>query len=238
MQRTLITDRPRVGYWPFSLAELEVALALLGLLATSLALYGASLQASGICIATAAATLYLTGLLAHGGRQRTSLKLHLHGAEHGVGYVPLFCEASHSLLLMHVDDDCPSPELQALYARLLEKGVRIRRIVVERSQPAATQWARDLPEHPGLRQLFLPAGSVLGFALSFAVIDEHSVIVALPGIAAVDNPPYHEGLLLRHLVHIRDATVASAFAQTHEALWRARNLYSDRTDAIGTAPNN
>src|SRR5262245_27453672 len=114
--------RGRLRQWfPFSPTEIQIALGLLALGTTSLLLFGAPEHAVGWGSLATVAFFYLAGLLAYSHSAEYSYIRD--GSLGGHGYVQFFRKARKSLLLIHIDDDSPGPELLGLYRRLLDQGV-------------------------------------------------------------------------------------------------------------------
>ena len=219
-----MSDRgPRLRLWfPFTATELQVALGVFGFVAAALA-YGGVQE---VYLAAAAGgyvvVAYLAGLLVYARRHARRFVFIRDGGVRGEGYKDLFRKAKRSLLLMHVDDDTPSAELQELYRALLERGVRMRRTVVVRREgnPEGYAWIAAFGNHPNLQQRVLPPEAASVMPLSFVIVDESLVILSVPGYAAIDTHTYSPGLLLRHLVVLDDAEAAAVFLRMHEEVWR------------------
>lgn len=145
------------------------------------------------------------------------------GALRGLGYVRDFESASSSLLLMHVDDDSPSGELLDVYARKLDSGIIVRRLVIVRPNhsPPSIEWAAELPSHPNFQQRFVDSQTDAVMPLSFAIIDEKTVLVAVPGYRAGESGPLADRLILRHLIRLTGPEEVQCFVETYEAMWRA-----------------
>ena len=212
------SDRP---WWPFSTTEVEIALGVAGLGAT-----GASLLAvpgPSVVLGTAVFLIIaaMFGFAARHMGARVAC-VHLDGALHGRGYAKAFRTARHSLLLIHIDDDAPEPELLTLYRSLLERGVEIRRLVYARRdhQLEGVHWISKFGHHSGLRQRLVTAGEGAPLMVSFAVVDEDLVLFALPGFRPTETEPYAEGAVLRHLIELRHPAVTRAFLEVYEAAWR------------------
>jgi len=213
---------PQRLWFPFTATELQVALGVFGFVAAALAYAGVE----GRYLATAAAgyavLAYLAGLLVYGRRHARGFVFIREGGVRGEGYKELFRTAKRSLLLMHVDDDTPSVELQALYRTLLDRGVRMRRTVVVRREgdPAGYAWIAAFGDHPNLQQRVILSEDAAVIPFSFALVDEELVVLSVPGYAAIDAHTYSPGLLLRHLVVLDDAEAAAVFLRMHEGVWR------------------
>ncbi len=207
-------------WFPFSATEFQVALGVLALLESCLGFLGVAAyllawSTLGFLILT-----YIAGLLVYS--RRGAFAFHLNGALQGRGYLPYFRKAQHSLLLLHVDDDPPGEELLGLYRGLLDKGVELRRILFVRPEqaPHAFEWVAQFGEHKGLQQRLVPPEQADLVRMSFVVVDERWVIIAVPGGAAVHGEDYSKNLIMRHLLAIDDANVAAGFTTIHEQLWR------------------
>jgi hypothetical protein len=151
------------------------------------------------------------------------------GAEKGDGYMDAFRSVHRCLYLVHLDDDPPGAELQALYRVLLDRGVQIRRLVMVREDAtcAAYQWIVDFGDHPNLQHAVVVAERASLLHMGFVLVDGRVVLLSVPGHEAIDGKPYSDRLLLRHLLRIDDVEVAGAFLRIHEDLWaRARVLSS------------
>jgi hypothetical protein len=70
-----------------------------------------------------------------------------------------------------------------------------------------------------LLQRAIPAERAEVMRLSFAVVDEETVIVSLPGFSQLDNVGYAREYVLRHLIVMHDPAVAQVFLRMHEDLW-------------------
>lgn len=192
------------------LRSFEFTLAVVGTLATLLTLISLPgsliLLLSGLVFAVLFGGLLLHQLL------ETQIATFAEGAAlHGTGYIDEFRSARQSLLLMHVDDDAPSPQLAGLYAELLAKGIQIRRLVIGK----ALGW--DQPEHENLQQRVLERGGML--PLSFAIVDSKVVLLALPGYGPTETVSLSNRLVLRHLVRLCHPSVTAAFIETYELAW-------------------
>ena len=236
METPGFTERPR--WFPFSSNEVQTVLGIealaVGVLAflgiESLLLAWASL---GLCLLA-----YIVGLLVYAQAASFDLQFIQDGGLEGRGYRHPFQEARKSLLLMHVDDDVPSLELQGLYRGLLDRDVQIRRTIFLRPgmRKEAYHWVADFGLHPHLQQRVVmpPAAAVM--PLSFAIVDESVVLVAVPGFHVTETKPYSEEMIFRHLLAIRRTEVTRAFLEIYEKLWRqARPVSADDLSAILTA---
>ena len=215
------SQRPHL-WFPFTGTELQVALGVFGFVAAALAYAGVEEAylagaAGGYVVVT-----YLAGLLVNTRRNAGQFLFIRDGGVRGEGYTEMFRKAKRSILLMHVDDDTPSPELQELYRTLLDRGVRMRRTVVVRPEgsPQGYAWIAAFGEHPNLQQRVLSPEAAAVIPLSFVIVDEALVILSVPGYAAIDTHTYSPGLLLRHLVVLDDAEAAAVFLRMHEEVWR------------------
>ncbi len=207
-------------WYPLTSNETQVALAVAGLLGTALEVSGLPLSVVVASIASFLGIAYFAGFLARAASSQFAFVEH--AARGGAGYLPYFRRARKSLLLIHVDDDPPVPELTGLYATLLEKGVEIRRLIIRRPEalPEAYDWVGRLEPHPRLIQREVPPPEAALGALSFAIVDESTVLIAVPDVSATEAAPYSSGFFLRHLLVVDDARVAAAFVRVHELLWK------------------
>lgn len=208
-------------WFPFTRGEFEIALALAGLLLAVLTLCGAGADIAVLSLVEFTGASYIAGLCVYARRARHPYRFVENGGLGGFGYLDAVRRARRSLLLQHIDDDAPSAELLGVYRDLLDTGILLRRLVFLRpdARPEGLLWIRDFGNHPNLEQrLVLPEHAEL-VRWSFAVVDEHEVVVSMPGIAAVDADSYAEGVLFRHVMVLRDAAVARAFVRMHEHVW-------------------
>lgn len=213
-------SRSRARDWfPFSVGEIEFALAVGGFLVTSLALVGVPAETlaigTGLCLLVA----YLAGLLVYDRRGLRVFHFVEDGGVRGSGYVPYFRAARHSLFLTHTDDDAPSEELLGLYRRLLARDVQLRRVTFLRPRTESVRWLAEFGEHPNLEQRVVPPERADLLPLSFAVVDESVVVVSVPGYSALDASQYATRFVLRHLLVIHDVAVAQVFLEIHRQLW-------------------
>lgn len=211
---------PRL-WFPFSLVEVEVALALFGCLVTALTLAGGDRDSVAAAAAAYAVAAYLAGLLVYSRRDSQGFTFVPGGARGGRGYLSLVRAARRSLLLMHVDDDPPVDELLGVYRGLLERGVEQRRLLFirEDAQQGAYDWVEKVGEHANLDQrVVLPEQSDV-MRLSFVVIDEETVVISLPGGSALDSQAYSRSLVFRDLLVLRGVLVATAFVEIHRQMW-------------------
>ena len=206
---------------PVSVGELELMLAVVGAGATAASLLGVS----GPTVVTVASitlvlALALAVLLAH--RRSQVATVHLNGAWRGRGYASAFRRARRSLLLIHLDDDAPDSELRLLYRRLLDRGVQVRRLVIVRPdhRPEGIRWIHKFGPHAGLRQRFVKSVPGSALSLSFAIVDESTVLMAVPGFLATESELSSEGVVLRHLIELRHPSVTRAFLEVYESAWK------------------
>lgn len=215
----------KLAWFPFTTAQVEIALGLAGLGATAASL----LEVPGPAVAFGTAgflvLILLVGLLAEAAREQIA-RVHLDGALHGRGYANLFRRARRSLLLIHLDDDAPDEELLGLYRRLLERGIAIRRLIFVRTdhRSAGIHWITDFGPHHGLRQKCVEAESGNPLPLSFAIVDEDIVLLALPGFHATETGTFTSGVVLRHLIELRDPSITRAFLEVYESAWKQGTL--------------
>lgn len=216
------SERPSSAWWPFSIAELEVVLAVLGFVVTGMSLAGLRGEVIAVCATMALAWTYIAALFVRARGAGARFEFVEDGGLHGRGYVESVRRARTSLLLQHVDDDAPSDELLALYREALERGVALRRLVFLRhdARPESLCWIADFGNHPNLEhRVVLPSQAVVTRS-SFVVVDEREVVISIPGVSAVDGDAYRSTILLRHVIRIADPETATAFARIHEAIWR------------------
>jgi hypothetical protein len=130
-------------WFPFSGNDVQMGLALLGAVVTALSL--ADVPSVYILWGSigGAAFLYLAGLIVHSAGTGPRVTFLRGVAERGEGYIDAFRSVKRCLYLMHLDDDPPGAELQALYRVLLQRGVQIRRLIVVRKDASslAYQWS-------------------------------------------------------------------------------------------------
>lgn len=171
--------------------------------------------------AAAAALVLLAVLMSRMFRAMQTAAVFWDAGVRGRGYIESFRRAEHSLLLMHVDDDAPGPELLGLYTELLGRGVLIRRILFRRPGHLAEgyEWMHAQPAHAGLRQKVIQAerGAMM---LSFAVVDDSEVLLAVPGYRSAESAGIAGKAVLRHLIRLTDPSVTRAFLETYEAAWQ------------------
>jgi hypothetical protein len=203
-------------WFPFSAREIEFALGLCGFAVTTLALIGIPNPVLGFGTLVLLLIAYALGLLVYSSRERRVFDFIVDGALGGEGYLNYFRAARSSLFLTHTDDDPPNEELQGLYRNLLAKGVQIRRVTFPRLNMG---WLVAFGGHPNLQQRIMASNGPELLPLSFAVVDEETVIVSVPGYDAIDSPRYATQYVLRHLIVIHDRTVAKVFLEMHRHLW-------------------
>lgn len=213
----------RGGWFPFSRGEIEFAVAGVALLATVLSLLGLDGPLVVAACGGAVVVGYLAGLLVASRRARAQVEVIEGGALRGEGYVRSFRAAKRSLLVMHLDDDSPSDELQGLYRTLLDDGVQIRRTIFLRNRLSEKgyDWIVQFGDHPNLQQRAIPPEMSELVRIGFAVVDDGEVLLAVPGHQVIDRPPYQRELVLRHLVRIQSPQLAAVFARLHEELWES-----------------
>ena len=56
--------------------------------------------------------------------------------------------------------------------------------------------------------------------LSFAVVDDRVVLLAIPGFHPTETAPFADACFLRHLVELRHTAVTRAFLEVYESAWR------------------
>ena len=208
-------------WWPLTNAELQALFGVLGF-GASIALWlgAAPVPTAFVCLG-ALLVAYICGHLVRLRESTVKVEFVHGGAIGGLGYLPFFSRAKHSLLLMHVDDDIPTDEVQAAYGRLLESGVQLRRILVRApgQEAAVESWVRA-QSHRNLRQVSLGDDSATGACTSFALVDDSVLLLAMPGHGAAETGPMAETFLLRHLLVVKDPVVSAAFREAYEELWR------------------
>jgi len=214
------TDQ-KAAWWPFSITEVEIVIAVYGALCTALTLYGIPARVLAISGLPFVALAYLAGLLAHTHRRAPNLRLLRNGATSGFGHIAPFRQAKRSLFLMHLDDDAPSEELLALYRRLLDNGIEVRRIIFlrEDAAPSAYKWIVDFGDHRRLEQRVVLPDQARAVRFSFVLVDDDCVALSVPGADPIDGEPYSSELVLRHLLLVEDAEVAAVFSRVHEETW-------------------
>ena len=209
------------NWFPFNASEVEIALGVTGLGATAASLLGVPGPSVVWGTTGALCALLLVGFMARAAGNRVA-RVHLDGALHGRGYTRAFRQAKRSLLLIHLDDDAPEHELLGLYHTLLARGVGIRRLVFVRPdhRTEGIQWIGEFGSHAQLRQRFAEVAAGSPLSLSFAVIDEDTVLLAVPGFLPTETEPYSDGVVLRHLVELRHPAVTRAFLEVYESAWK------------------
>lgn len=211
----------KIAWLPSRGSDVELTLGLAGLGATGASLLGVPgpsvVAGTGVFLAVA----LVVGVLATVAGQRVA-SVQLDGALHGRGYVRAFGMAKHSLLLIHIDDDAPDEELLGLYRSLLGRGVEIRRLIFARHDhlPAGIDWIKDFGAQIRLHQRYFQTELGAPLMVSFAIVDESVVLLAVPGFRPTETEPYSEAAVLRHLIELRHPGVTRAFLQVYEAAWR------------------
>lgn len=205
---------------PFGASELALVLGV-GSLGAALANYagaGGETVAAG-CVLFLVLS-YFAALLAKAAGRPRELTFVPDGGVGGCGYVDAFRAARQSLLLMHLDDDAPVRELLTLYASLLDRGVQVRRMILVRPDHDAggLRWIAEFGAHVNLQQR-ITASPAATLPLSFAIVDEGLVLIAVPGFHVTDSEPYTERMVLRHLLVLRRTEVTRAFLEIYEKLW-------------------
>jgi hypothetical protein len=208
------------SWFPFTPTELQVALGVLAFVTTSLLLFDAPERAVGWGSLGAVGFLYLAGLLVHSRSSR--FRFIRDGSLSGEGYLDYFRRARKSLLLLHIDDDSPGPELLGLYRKLLDRGVEIRRVIFVRPSHRADayRWVVDFGSHKRLLQRVILPEQAEVMRMGFVVVDGRFAILALPGGAAVDSEGYATAFVLRDLLVVEDPGAATALTEVHSQLWR------------------
>jgi hypothetical protein len=84
----------------------------------------------------------------------------------------------------------------------------------------ALDWVRRFGGHERLLQRLVRREQAALMRLSFVVVDERFVLIAVPGDAAVESEAYSARFVLRHLLVIEDVEVARAFSEVHGQLWK------------------
>ena len=186
-------------WFPFTSHEVQFALAIFGFLAAALSFAGVPTEILAQLAAGYLVVVYLAVLLVRARQAAAQLKFIEDGGSEGRGYISYFRQTKKSLFLMHVDDDPPCEELLAVYRDLLDRGVQIRRAVFIRpdAHPDGYSWVQDFGEHPNLRQRFVRDREAVMTRKSFAVVDEATVLIAVPGYEAIDDESYSGKLTLR-----------------------------------------
>jgi len=222
-----MTPAPGRRWFPFSLPEVEVTLAIYALSTSTLAFLCVEKRPLAWFTLWYLAFAYLAGLLVHA--RRPGFTLLRDAALRGAGYARFFRGATRSLLLLHTDDDSPSDELLGLYRTLLDRGIELRRIIFIRPDhaPGAYDWIHRFGRHERLQQRVILPDRADVMRLSFVVVDERWSILSVPGDAAVDGEGYAGRYVLRHLLAIEDAEIAEAFTEVHRQLWRRATVVDE-----------
>ncbi|NOT30718.1 MAG: hypothetical protein HOP15_09760 [Planctomycetes bacterium] len=222
-----MTPDPGRRWFPFSIPEVEVTLAIYALSTSTLAFLGVEKRPLAWFTLGYLAFAYLAGLLVHA--RRPGFTLLRDGALRGAGYARFFRGATRSLLLLHTDDDSPSDELLGLYRTLLDRGIELRRIIFIRPDhaPGAYDWVHRFGRHERLQQRVILPDRADVMRLSFVVVDERWSMLSVPGDAAVDGEGYAGRYVLRHLLAIEDAEIAEAFTEVHRQLWRRATVVDE-----------
>jgi hypothetical protein len=219
-------------WFPFSGNDVQMGLALLGAVVTALSL--ADVPSVYILWGSigGAAFLYLAGLIVHSAGTGPRVTFLRGVAERGEGYIDAFRSVKRCLYLMHLDDDPPGAELQALYRVLLQRGVQIRRLIVVRKDASslAYQWIVDFGDHENLQHAVVVAEQASLLHMGFVLVDDSAVLLSVPGHEAIDGRPYSDRLVLRHLLRVDDAQVAGAFLRIHEDLWARAAVLKTSTE--------
>lgn len=206
-------------WFPFTAGEVELVLGVVGFVVTSLAFIDIPSRVLAVGSGAGLVVTYLAGLLVYERRGLRVFDFIEDGGLRGGGYVPYFRTAEHSLFLTHTDDDAPSEELLGLYRTLLARGVQMRRVTFLRAGAESARWLAEFGEHPNLEQRVVPSERADLLPLSFAVVDESTVVVSVPGYSAIDASQYASSFVLRHLLVIHDEAVAWVFLEMHRQLW-------------------
>ena len=208
------------SYWfPFTWTEVEIGLGLSSAFGAALSLAAVRPPVVAASVGVFSAVLYLAGLLVYSNRRARTFDFIEDGGLRGEGYVPFFKAARVSVFLTHADDDEPSEELLAIYRGLLDRGVEMRRVIFLRDSAEGAAWVARFGDHPHLIQRVIPPFSSKVMRFSFVVIDETTVVLSVPGSSPLDEGAYSRGFVLRHLMVIRDSTVAKVFLRMHGDLW-------------------
>ncbi len=204
----------------------EMGLGVLGTVTTMLLLGGFSERR--VLAASLVAILCGGLVVVWRNRRRRSSTFLEGGALRGSGYAADFRGAKRSLLLMHIDDDAPSDALHELYRDKLEGGVQIRRVVLLRPDhhEDGYRWLSTVGEHPQLQQRLVRAGRGSVMPLSFVVVDEAVVLLAVPGFGPGESGPLASRMVLRHLVRLTQPEVVRAFVEAYEAAWTSASTPS------------
>lgn len=224
-----MTNEPSRAWFPFSLPELELGLAVFGCLITALTLAGISRPAIVLAAIGFLVVAYLAGLLVYSRRQVREFEFLIGVGNGGRGYIDLVKKARRSLLLMHADEDTPVDELLCIYRGLLDNGVEQRRLIFlrEHAKSGAYNWIERNGTHANLQQRVVLPEQAEVMRLSFVIIDEEVVVISVPGSGALDGPAYSRDLVFRDLLVLRDVSVASAFVEIHRQLWSNASMIGD-----------
>lgn len=211
----------KTRWFPFTATEIEIALAVCGFVAGVLAYAGARPLDLAWGSVGSLVLVYMAGLVTHAASARSELRFIGDGGLRGLGYQEPFRRATDSLLVMHVDDDVPSEELQGLYRGLLSRDIQIRRTIFLRpgQDPDVYRWVAEFGSHENLQQRVIAPPAAATMPFSFAVVDECVVLVAVPGFQIADTSPFTTRLVFRHLLAIRRREVTRAFLEMYERIW-------------------
>lgn len=210
-----------LAWFPFTSSEIEIALGVCGLGATAATLLGVPGPWVVVGTVGSLSAFFSAGLLVRAAGNRVA-RVDLDGALHGRGYTRVFQQVQRSLLLIHLDDDAPNEELLGLYRSLLSRGVEIRRLIFVRPdhQADGIRWIEKFGPHEHLRQRVVESDSGSTLMLSFAVVDDRVVLLAIPGFHKTETAPFATACFLRHLVELRHPGVTRAFLEVYESAWR------------------
>ena len=209
----------KLAWFPFTASE--IALGVCGLGATAATLLGVPGPWVVAGTAGSLSAFFSAGLLARAAGNRVA-RVDLDGALHGRGYTRVFQQVQRSLLLIHLDDDAPNEELLGLYRSLLARGVEIRRLIFVRPdhQDGGIRWIENFGAHEHLRQRVIECDPGSPLMLSFAVVDDRVVLLAIPGFHKTETAPFATACFLRHLVELRHPAITRAFLEVYESAWR------------------
>ena len=224
-----MTNEPPRAWFPFSLPELELSLAVFGCLIAALTLAGISRPAIVLAAFGFPVIAYLAGLLVYSRRRVQEFEFLIGVGSGGRGYIDLVKTARRSLLLMHADEDTPVDELLCIYRDLLDHGVEQRRLIFlrEHAKSGAYDWIERNGTHANLQQKIVLPEQAEVMRLSFVIIDEEVVVISVPGSGALDGPAYSRDFVFRDLLVLRDVSVANAFVEIHRQLWSNASLVTD-----------
>ncbi len=215
------SNNPISLWFPFTKEELGLGLGVIGFVLTILTL--ADVQKPYLVGFAGGSLLlsYLGGLLVYNRRESQKFVFVQNGGISGLGYLPYFKRAKHSLLLTHVDDDAPGEELNHLYKKLLNSGVQMRRLIFMRDDAPDTayQWIKNFGGHDNLHYRLIRPDHSKAMRFSFVVVDESVVIVSVPGYETLDAVQYNDQFILRHVFVIKDSEAAKVFSRMHADLW-------------------